>query len=105
MTDLSQRIEAYLQGMGEVTEGRVLSGDGYFLDGRLVATVMDEDLCLRVGSDDWDSLISTAGVRPLLFADRPVPGWVIVEGTSIDADDALARWIELALAGWNGAAG
>ncbi|GEM_PF-3099518 len=104
MTDLSQRIEAYLQGRGEITEGRVLSGNGYFLDGRLVATLMDGDLCLRVGTDGWDGLISIAGIRPLLFADRPVPGWVIVEGTSIDADDALALWIESALAGWNEAA-
>ncbi len=101
MTDLARRIELYLDGRGEITEGRVLSGSGYFLDGRLVAAVIEGDLCLRVGNDGWQGVLATAGVRPLLFADRPVPGWVIVEGASVDADDALARWIESALAEMN----
>lgn len=97
-TGLAHRIETYLQGRGEVTEGRVLDGDGYFLDGHLVAAVMGDDLCLQVGREDWQSTLSDAGVRPLLFADLPVPGWVMVDGTSIATEDSLARWIESALA-------
>jgi hypothetical protein len=97
MTDLARRIEAYLQGRGEIAEGRVLSGDGYFLDGRLVVAVMDEDLCLHVGSEQWSRVLSRPGVRPLLFAERPVRGWVIVEGDSVAGDEALAGWIDQAL--------
>jgi hypothetical protein len=91
-------ISTQLQGRGELTESRVLDGDGYFLDGRLVVTVVGEDLCLHVGRDHWQAALAGDGVRPLLFADLPVPGWVIVEGTSVDAEETLARWIESALA-------
>ena len=91
-------ISAHLRGLGELTEGRVLDGDGYFLDGRLIVAVVGEDLCLHVGRDDWQATLAADGVRPLLFADLPVPGWVIVEGASVAADDTLAHWIESALA-------
>lgn len=97
--ELAKRIEGYLEGRGEVTERRVLAGRGFFLDGHLVAAAMDEGLCLQVGKDAWQSVLSAAGVRPLLFADLPVPGWIVVEGASIATDDALARWIEQGLAG------
>ena len=91
-------ISTQLLGRGELTESRVLDGDGYFLDGRLVVAVVGEDLCLHVGRDHWQAALAGDGVRPLLFADLPVPGWVIVEGTSVDAEETLARWIESALA-------
>ncbi|MGH8872153.1 MAG: hypothetical protein ACRDWS_09275 [Acidimicrobiia bacterium] len=96
--ELNDRIQAHLQGRGELTEGRVLDGDGYFLDGLLVAAVIGEDLCLHVGRDDWQTTLAEDGVRPLLFADLPVPGWVIIDGASVDDDEALAGWIESALA-------
>jgi hypothetical protein len=91
-------ISTQLQGRGELTEGRVLDGDGYFLDGRLVVAVVGEDLCLQVGRDHWRATLAGDGVRPLLFADLPVPGWVIVDGASVDAEATLTRWIESALA-------
>lgn len=96
--DLTERIEAHLRGRGEMTEGRVLDGDGYFLDGTLVVAVMGDELCVNVGKEDWEESLTGAGVRPLLFADRPVPGWVMVEGASVAGDDSLAGWIESALA-------
>ncbi len=98
-TELAQRIGTYLEGRGEITERRVLSGQGFFLDGHLVAAVMNEDLCVQVGLESWEATLSGAGIRPLLFAERPVPGWVMIEGTSIANDDALARWIDSVLAG------
>jgi hypothetical protein len=81
-----------------VTEGRVLDGDGYFLDGDLVVAVMGSDLCIEIGRDHWDATLGSDGVRPLLFADLPVPGWVVVDGGSLYSDESLAHWIETSLA-------
>ena len=96
--DLVGRIQAHLRGRGELTEGRVLDGDGYFVDGLLVVAVIDDDLCVNVGTDDWEETLAGGGVHPLLFADVPVPGWVMVDGASIAGDESLAGWIESALA-------
>jgi hypothetical protein len=95
-TNLSGRIESYLQGRGVITEGRVLRGHGYFLDGRLVAAVIDEDLCLFVTRDEGG--LPTDQVRPLLVAGIPVPGWVLVPPSSLADDAVFARWIEDAIA-------
>jgi hypothetical protein len=96
--DLLDRIQAHLRGRGELTEGPVLDGDGYFVDGLLVVAVMDDDLCLNVGKDGWEETLTEDGVRPLLFADMPVPGWVLVDGASVAREESLAGWIESALA-------
>jgi hypothetical protein len=97
-THLIERIETHLAGRGEVTEGRVLDGDGYFLDGSLVVAVMGSDLCIEIGREEWDVTLRTEGVRPLLFADQPVPGWVLVDGGALASDENVARWIETSLA-------
>jgi hypothetical protein len=95
---LIERIESQLAGRGEVTEGRVLDGDGYFLDGSLVVAVIGSDLCIEIGREEWDATLRTEGVRPLLFADLPVPGWVLVDGGSLASDENVAGWIETSLA-------
>jgi hypothetical protein len=99
-TDLAQRLEGYLRGRGEVTEGRVLDGRGFFLDGRLVAAVTGEDLCLEVGREEWQRFLADEGVRPLRFADLAIPGWILVDGASLVTDDDLGRWIEEAIGRW-----
>jgi len=76
----------------------VLDGAGYFVDGLLVVAVIDDDLCVNVGRDEWEETLAADGVRPLLFADLPVPGWVMVEGASVAGEESLVGWIESALA-------
>ena len=76
---LIERIEVELAGLGQLTRGNVLSGDGYFLDGRLVVAVMGVDLCLEVGRPDWEATVASAGVSPLLFADHVT----VEEGTGV----------------------
>ena len=96
--DLLGRIETHLRGRGELTEGRVLDGDGYFVDGQLVVAVMDDDLCVNVGRDEWEEFLAGRRSPPALFADLPVPGWVMVDGASVAGEESLVEWIESALA-------
>ena len=76
----------------------MLDGDGYFVDGQFVVAVVEDDLCVNVGRDEWDESLAGDGVRPLLFADLPVPGWVMVDGACVAGEESLVEWIESALA-------
>jgi hypothetical protein len=97
MTDLINRVEALLDGRGEIARGRFLSGEGVFLDGSLVVAVIGEDLCIRVGVERWESPDLGSGVRKFYFADQPVPGWVMVDGKSLTGEEELSRWVEARL--------
>jgi TfoX/Sxy family transcriptional regulator of competence genes len=97
MTDLVRRIELYLDGRGEVVTNRFLSGEGVFLDDRLVAAVIGEDLCVRSGLEESEVADAEGVVRRFRFAGRPVPGWVTVDGESLLGDDELSVWIETVL--------
>jgi hypothetical protein len=95
---LIEQIESQLAGRGELTESRVLDGDGYFIDGHLVVAVMGSDLCVDVGRQVWDATLASDGVRPLVFADQPVPGWVMIDGGSLSSNESVSHWIETSLA-------
>jgi hypothetical protein len=97
VSGLPDLIKAYLGASGELTEGRVLSGDGFFIDGRLRAAVIDGDLCVHVGGESWGSALAMPEVRPLMFAGRPVKGWVLVTAGSISDEGDLAVWVDNAL--------
>jgi TfoX/Sxy family transcriptional regulator of competence genes len=97
MPDLETRIRQLLTERGEVTVRRVLSGVGYFLNGSMAAAVIDGCLCVTVDVDEWEMLLAGTGVRSLQFADRPVPGWVLVEPSTIEDDHGLISWIDRGL--------
>ncbi len=97
MADLMTRIEACLDGRGEIARGRFLAGEGIFLDGNLVAAVIGEDLCIRVGVERWESPDLGDGVSKFYFANQPVPGWVMVDAGSVATEEGLWTWIEARL--------
>lgn len=96
MPDLATRIEAIIEGRGEIRRSRFLSGEAVFLDDRMVAAVIDGDLCLRRGLDGPDDP-EQKNPRPFQFAGRPVAGWVLVDGGTVADDAALGVWLESAL--------
>ncbi len=96
MPDLATRIEAIIEGRGEIERARFLSGEAVFLDDRLVAAVIDGDLCLRRGLDAPDH-IEPGMVRAMHFAGRPVAGWVLVDGGAVEDDEVLGAWLESVL--------
>jgi TfoX/Sxy family transcriptional regulator of competence genes len=95
MPELGDRIRAGLAGGGEITESRVLGGTGYFVDGILGGAVIDDSLCIHVDLDQWQDLVDDGSAQPLLFVDRPVPGWLLIPADSVQDDHDLAIWLDL----------
>lgn len=77
----------------DLSEGRVLAGTGFFVDGRLVVAVIGAELCLRL---DESHKVARSDISLLHFAGRPVPGWAVVDGDQLD-DDSLASWVNRGL--------
>ncbi len=77
----------------DLSEGRVLSGTGFFVDGRLVVAVIGAELCFRL---DESHEVAPSDISLLHFAGRPVPGWAVVDGDQLN-DDSLAGWVDRGL--------
>lgn len=67
------------------------------MDDRLVMSLHDDGILLRVSQDDYAALLERPGVRPYEFAERPVPAWLVVEADAIAQDGALTDWVEIGL--------
>jgi hypothetical protein len=86
---LTDRVRSRLAGQGELTEDRVFDGVGFFIQGRMAVAVLGDAICIRLeGLPDLGSYEP----EPLLFAGRPVQGWVSIPAHGLD-DEALGMWV------------
>ena len=95
---LAQRLRERLAGSGGVVEKRMFGGLSFMVDGHLCVGVMGEELMARVGPGATGAALERPGSRLFDFSGRPMKGWVMVEPGALEDDDALAGWVELALA-------
>jgi TfoX/Sxy family transcriptional regulator of competence genes len=95
---LAQRLREQLAGSGGVTEKRMFGGLSFLVDGNLCVGVMGEELIARVGPEATGAALERPGSRLFDFTGRPMKGWVTVSPGGLEDDDALAGWVELALA-------
>jgi hypothetical protein len=49
------------------------------------------------GSNLTEAALRRPGTRPFDFSGRPMKGWVTVAADALEADEALAVWVEVAL--------
>ena len=91
--DLAARVRARLSHFDDLSERSVLSGLGFFIDGRMAVAVLDDRLCLRVDETEDAASLSDVAAFPLVFAGRPVRGWVCISKDNLDAA-SLDDWVK-----------
>jgi TfoX/Sxy family transcriptional regulator of competence genes len=92
--ELASRIRAAFANL-EVTERKMFGGIAYMMNGNMVCGVIRDDLMARVGADQYEYALGLPGVRDMdPFGGRPMKGMVMVEGSSLVADEALQEWLD-----------
>ncbi len=95
---LAERIRD-LTGGEPVVEKSMFGGRAFLLGGHLaVAASRQGGLLVRVEPSQTEVLLHEPGTAPMEMGGRPdVPGWLRVESTAVDDDDALAAWVQRGL--------
>ena len=94
---LAQRIRDQLGGTDAVAERKMFGGLSFMVGGNLCVGVMGDELIARVGPDATEAALGRPGSRLFDFGGRPMRGWVAVDPGALQADDALAAWVDDAL--------
>lgn len=94
---LAQRIRESLGGTSGVAEKRMFGGLAFLVDGNMCVGVIGDDLIARVGPDATAAALGRPGSRVFDFTGRPMKGWITVDASALDADDALAAWVDESL--------
>jgi len=90
---LAERLRDRLRDAHAVAEKKMFGGLAFLTDGNMTVGVIGDDLIVRVGPDATDAALARPGAREFDFTGRPMKGWVVVDGATLD-DEALDRWIE-----------
>ncbi|WP_432193998.1 TfoX/Sxy family protein [Streptomyces sp. bgisy027] len=91
---LAERIRERLGQDAEMSEKRMFGGLAFFHRGNMAVGVTGDDLMVRVGPDATDAALARPGARIFDMTGRPMRGWVVVDGTAVAEDAALAAWVD-----------
>jgi len=95
---LAARVRDVLGGEAGVSERRMFGGLAFLVDGHLAVSASGRGgLLVRVDPTRNDALLEEAGVAPFEMRGRPMTGWLHVSPAAVEDEDALERWVGLAL--------
>ena len=94
---LASRLEELLIDRRDMVEKKMFGGIGWMLAGNMCVGVYKEWLIIRVGPQFWEMIIQDTHVKAMDITGKPMKGWAMVAPEGLDADEALSRYVELAI--------
>ena len=89
---LAERLRDRLGAVAGGTEKKMFGGLAFLTHGNMTVGVHGDDLIARIDPEGSDAALGEPGVRPFDMTGRPMRGWILVAGESLD-DDVLDRWV------------
>ena len=91
---LAERARDVLALREGVSERQMFGGIAFMVAGNMACGVLDEDLIVRVGPDDYERALAGKHTREFDFTGRPSKGIVVVSAEGVASDEALAEWVD-----------
>ena len=91
---LAERARDVLALRQGVSERKMFGGIAFMLDGNMACGVLDDDLIVRVGPDEYERALAERHAREFDFTGRPSKGIVVVSAEGVASDEALTEWVE-----------
>ena len=93
---LAERIRAEVQGL-PIIEKKMFGGVGYILNGNMACGILGDDLIVRVGLNEYESLLNRKHVKIFTMkgSSRPMRGWLMVKPDGYKTAKQLSAWIKI----------
>lgn len=92
--ELADRLREVLQDEPGLGEQRMFGGLGFMLDGNMaVAASSDGGILLRIDPALADELVDDVVARRFEMRGRAMDGWLAVDPTAAQTDEALRAWV------------
>ena len=90
---LAQRVTELLEEMPGFNEKKMFGGVCYLLNGNMACGVLNDDIIVRVGPEQYEGSLKLPHTREFDFTGRPMKGWVMVSQEGQESDEDLAVWV------------
>jgi TfoX/Sxy family transcriptional regulator of competence genes len=94
---LARRVRDMLAAEHSVKEKRMFGGLAFMVNGHMCCGVVNENLVLRVGAEEYERALSRPHARVMDFTGREMKGFVYVDPQGWGTTARLRNWIELSL--------
>lgn len=95
---LAARLQKILGGRPDITEKKMFGGLAFMLGGNMCCGIVDDRLMLRLGHDGTAAALAEPHSAEMDFTGRVIRTMVYVAPAGIASDNALADWVQKAVA-------
>lgn len=91
---LADRLRRHLSHHGDVVEKKMFGGITFMVRGNMCIGIVKDELCARVGPEQFDEAVRLPYARVMDFTKRPMKGWIFVSPEGLEEEEALKGWVE-----------
>lgn len=91
---LVARVRAALEKTSGIAERRMFGGVCFTLNGNMVCGVVNRNLMIRIGLDNYQDALKQPHVREMDFTGRAMKGYVFVGADGTKSELALKSWVQ-----------
>ena len=91
---LADRVRNVLIQHEGLAEKKMFGGLTFMLRGNMCCGVVNDDLVVRVGAEQYEEVLAQPHARPMDFTGRPLKGMVYVGLGGYQSDAALTKWVK-----------
>lgn len=91
---LAQRVREILEEKPGYNEKKMFGGICFLLHGNMACGILDYDIIIRVGPEQYEKSLKLPYTRIFDFTGRPMKGWIMVSQKGHDSDDDLFGWVQ-----------
>jgi hypothetical protein len=93
---LAERLRAAVAGEAGLSERQMFGGLAFLINGNLAVSASGQGgLMLRVPPEQTDDVVTDPHAERVVMQGRQMDGWVRVDASGVESDDALGRWVRL----------
>ena len=92
--DLAKKVRDILGNMDGISEKTMFGGIGFMIHGNMACGVIEDDLIIRVGPDNYHEALAMAHTQVFDMTGRPMRGWVVVTSKGYESLSDLKAWVE-----------
>ncbi len=94
---LADRIGIILKDQPNVVGKKMFGGIAFMVSGNMCCGVVKDSLMLRVGAENYESLLSRPHAREMDFTGKSMKGMIYVDPEGLKSEEELKTWVDRAL--------
>src|ERR1700760_1105992 len=94
---LANRVRGRLADVPAVEEKAMMGGLTFMVNDKMCVGIIKDEMMCRIAPELHDAVVERPGCRTMDFTNRPMKGYVMVDGTGMRSDSDFEYYINLAL--------